>query len=217
MPLFRNKHHSYDPVWHVQLTLILIVILQLLLPNSLVAFPRWLIPALVVLCGIGLQLCTPHVATFTSRIRQVLSYILIGLVAIANVTSLQLLLAAMLKATHDQAPQLLLSATAIYFTNMVVFALLYWEMDDGGPGNRRKVDNEGRDFLFPQQDLGYELKHQWFPTFFDYLYVSLTNGTAFSPTDTMPLTRRAKFIMGLQALISLIVVVLIAARAINIL
>jgi uncharacterized membrane protein len=90
-------------------------------------------------------------------------------------------------------------------------------MDSGGPGSRRAAEAGERDFLFPQQNLGYQVKPTWYPTFLDYLYVAVTNGTAFSPTDTLPLTRRAKLLMGLQALVSLLVVVLVAARAVNVL
>lgn len=217
MGILRNRHHNYDPVWHVQLGLLSTIAIQLVLPNRLSAFPRFLIPALLLICMAALQILTPKQPVFTSRIRRMVVLLIIASVAAANVTSLQLLFEAMLHATSHQAPQLLFSAAGIYYTNIVIFSLLYWEIDDGGPGQRRLADNTGRDFLFPQQNLGYKLPQPWYPTFLDYLYVSITNATAFSPTDTMPLSRRAKFIMGLQALISLIVVVLIAARAINIL
>ena len=217
MQLFRNRHHDYDPVWHVQLGLLAVIAIQLALPNRLSAFPRLLIPALVAACMVGLQFFTPKQPIYTSKLRRFVVLLIIAAIAVANITSLQLLFEAMLHATSKQAPQLLFSAAGIYFTNIVIFGLLYWEIDDGGPGQRRVPDDEGRDLLFPQQDLSYKLKKRWYPTFVDYLYVSITNATAFSPTDTLPLTRRTKVIMGLQALASLIIVVRIAARAINIL
>lgn len=217
MQLLRNKHHPVDPVWHVHLVLFVAIIIQLLLPNRLTAFPRFLIPGLIALSMVGLQLFTPKVAVFASRLRRFVVLTLIVCVAAANISSLQLLLRAMLHATHVDAPELLLSAAGIYLTNIIVFGLLYWEMDAGGPGRRRKADLREHDFVFPQQTFSSELRHPWNATFFDYLYVSTTNATAFSPTDTLPLSRRAKFIMGVQALVSLIAVVLIAARAINIL
>ncbi len=217
MQLFRNKHHEFDPLWHVQLVLLGVVILQLLLPSSLSLLPKPVLPALEFLCLIVLQIVTPRAATFESRARRLIVLLLIGLVLLANVSSLELVLHALFSADKNNASRLLLSAANIYITNIVMFALFYWEIDNGGPGNRRKNELEERDFLFPQQNLGYSLKRQWYPTFFDYLYVSVTNGTAFSPTDTMPLSRRAKFLMGLQAAVSLLVVVLIAARAINVL
>jgi hypothetical protein len=217
MQLFRNKHHEIDPVWHVQAVLIVAVAVQLLLPNRLTAFPQYLIPGLIVVCMLGLQAFTPRSAVFNSKLRRFVVLAMIILIAIATISSLQLLFRAMLHATHDDAPELLLSAAGIYLTNIIAFGLLYWEMDAGGPGARRQSSLKEHDFLFPQQNLAAEVKHPWNPTFFDYLYVSVTDATAFSPTDTLPLSRRAKFIMGLQALASLITVVLVTARAINIL
>jgi uncharacterized membrane protein len=165
----------------------------------------------------GLQFSTPKAPTFRSPARHLLAITLLVLVALANFTSLQLLLRSLLHATSADAPTLLLSGIGIYVTNIVIFGLLYWEMDGGGPGTRRTNNPSDRDFLFPQQNLGDTFDKKWHPTFIDYFYVSLTNATAFSPTDTLPLSRRAKMIMSAQALSSLIVVVLIAARAINIL
>jgi hypothetical protein len=217
MQLLRNKHHQIDPLWHVHLALLAAAVIQYFLPNRLTAFPQLLIPSLIILCMIGLQLFTPKAPVFASHLRRFVVLTLIVCVAAANISSLQLLLRAMLHATHADAPELLLSAAGIYLTNIIVFGLLYWEMDAGGPGRRRKADLKEHDFVFPQQTFDSELKHPWNATFFDYLYVSTTNATAFSPTDTLPLSRRAKFIMGIQALVSLVAVVLIAARAINIL
>ena len=99
----------------------------------------------------------------------------------------------------------------------MIFALWYWEMDRGGPG-KRATGNDGQpDFLFPQMTDDRIEPRDWRPKFIDYMYVSLTNNTAFSPTDTMPLTHRAKLLMGSQALVSLLTVGLVAARAVNVL
>ena len=213
MPVLRNKHHKRDPLWHVQLVLVGVIVLQLLLPARLIALPKLLLPVLEVACLVVLQFVTPSKPVFESGLRRIFAFALIALVAIANATSLQLLLQALFTAGKADAPELLSSAVAIYATNVVVFALLYWEMDGGGPGIRRANKDDENDFLFPQQQAGVT----WFPTFTDYLYVSTTNATAFSPTDTLPLSRRAKMIMALQAFLSLLVVAIIAARAINIL
>ncbi len=217
MNYLKNKIHDTDPLWHVQLALAIAVVIQLLLPSDLIAFPHYVVPGLIVVCMIGLQILTPKTAVYTSPPRRLFVLLLIAAIAVASITSLKLLLDAMLHASSEQAPHLLVAAAGIYFTNIIAFALMYWEMDNGGPGKRRKPSTDDRDFLFPQQDLGYKLSHRWEPTFIDYLYVSITNATAFSPTDTMPLSRRAKTVMGIQAFTSLIIVVLIAARAINIL
>ena len=211
--MLRNKHHDRDPLWHVQLVLVGVIILQLLLPARLIALPQFLLPVLELLCLIVLQIVTPKKAVFESNLRRLFVLALIALVAVANATSLQLLLEALFTAGKSDAPELLSSAVGIYVTNVVVFALLYWEMDGGGPGARRANKHDENDFLFPQQ----QANIRWYPTFTDYLYVSTTNATAFSPTDTLPLSRRAKMIMALQAFLSLLVVAVIAARAINIL
>jgi uncharacterized membrane protein len=213
MAWLRNKHHDRDPLWHVQLVLLGVIALQLFLPARLIALPKFLLPVLELICLIGLQLITPKKAVFESSARRILALTLIVLVAVANATSLQLLLEALFTAGKSDAPELLSSAVGIYVTNIVVFALLYWEMDGGGPGVRRANKNEENDFLFPQQ----QANIKWYPTFTDYLYVSTTNATAFSPTDTLPLARRAKMIMATQAFLSLLVIAIIAARAINIL
>lgn len=112
---------------------------------------------------------------------------------------------------------LILTAINIYLTNIVVFAFIYWEMDGGGPGKRKVAKIIDRDFLFPQDNLHGGVEHPWSPTFIDYLYVSSTNATAFSPTDTMPLSRRVKMLMLGQSLVSLLTIALIAGRAVNIL
>lgn len=213
MNWLRNKHHDRDPLWHVQLVLVGVIVLQLVLPARLIALPKFPLPILEVLCLIALQVVTPKKAIFESRVRRLFVLTLTVMVAIANATSLQLLLQALFTASKADAPQLLSSAVGIYVTNIVVFALLYWEMDGGGPGTRRANKNEENDFLFPQQQAAIT----WHPTFADYLYVSTTNATAFSPTDTLPLSRRAKMIMALQAFLSLLLIAIIAARAINIL
>jgi len=213
MGLLRNKHHERDPLWHVQLVLVGVIVLQLLLPARLIALPKLLLPAVEVLCLVVLQVVTPRRPVFDSNVRRIFALALIALVAVANATSLQLLLQALFTAGKADAPELLSSAVAIYATNVVVFALLYWEMDGGGPGVRRANKDDENDFLFPQQ----QVKVKWFPTFTDYFYVSMTNATAFSPTDTLPLSRRAKMIMALQAFLSLLIVVIIDAREINIL
>jgi hypothetical protein len=116
------------------------------------------------------------------------------------------------------ARQLLLSGVLIYLTNVILFGLWYWQLDGGGPGGRG-THRPPVDFLFPQMTLSDKITHQldWQPLFLDYLYVSVTNATAFSPTDTMPLTHRAKVLMGLQAFVSLATIALVAARAVNIL
>jgi hypothetical protein len=112
---------------------------------------------------------------------------------------------------------LLGSAGAIYLTNIIAFGLLYWEFDRGGPVARAYADVEFGDFMFPQMANPNVAPADWEPRIVDYLYVSLTNAAAFSPTDTMPLTRKAKAFMSVQSAVALITVGLAIARVANIL
>jgi hypothetical protein len=105
----------------------------------------------------------------------------------------------------------------IWFTNVLAFGLWYWEFDRGGPGSRSHVHHREPDFLFPQMANPDAAPKDWCPSFIDYMYVTFTNATAFSPTDTMPLTQWAKLLMAVQSLASLLTVALVAARAVNIL
>ena len=122
-----------------------------------------------------------------------------------------------LAGTQEVGKNLLFYATQIWFTNVLVFGLWYWELDRGGPGERCASRHREPDFLFPQMANPGAATFDWHPSFVDYLYVSFTNATAFSPTDTMPLTEWAKVLMMIQSLASLITVALVAARAVNIL
>jgi hypothetical protein len=109
---------------------------------------------------------------------------------------------------------LISSGLLLYCFNVLVSALWYWEIDGGGPEHRQHSDRQAADFLFPQQIGGYD--GNWAPHFFDYLYLAFTGATAFSPTDTMPLSHRAKFLMMLEAILALIVISFVVSRAINI-
>jgi uncharacterized membrane protein len=112
---------------------------------------------------------------------------------------------------------LILASINIFLTNIIIFALWYWEMDGGGPGHRQHIAKYEQDFLFPQHH-SEEYRHpDWKPTFIDYLYVSSTNAMTFGPADTKPLSRRAKMLMLLQSMISLVTIALVAARAVGIL
>jgi uncharacterized membrane protein len=143
-------------------------------------------------------------------------FALTSLMTIANTISAIKLIHALIFGGIENATTLLLAGGSIYLTNVVVFALWYWDLDRGGPGARAEARNPHPDFLFPQMsDPKYAPAH-WHPTFFDYLYISITNASAFSPTDAMPLSRWAKGMMTLQSLTSLLTVGLVIARAVNI-
>jgi uncharacterized membrane protein len=105
----------------------------------------------------------------------------------------------------------------MWVVNVLLFGLWYWQLDGGGPIARRTCEPADRDFLFPQHTDPALLEHGWRPMFLDYLYVSFTNAAAFSPTDTLPLSRWAKMLMLVQSAISLTLAVMVVARAVNIL
>jgi hypothetical protein len=144
---------------------------------------------------------------------------MILVVVLANLGGLGLLIASLLTETSRDLSggQLLMSGAVLWLTNVIVFGLLYWSLDAGGPRARAKRGRRRPDFWFPQDDNDRLTHTGWHPRLEDYAYVALTNGIAFSPTDAMPLTRRAKTLMGLDALISVGAVLLVAARAVNVL
>ena len=138
-------------------------------------------------------------------------------VTLANVYSLVELLRLLLYHHVSNGSELIAAGVLVWLTNFLIFGLWYWEMDRGGPGRRAAGHDGAPDFLFPQMSDDRIEPRDWRPIFFDYLYVSLTNATAFSPTDTMPLSPVAKATMGTQALVSLVTLGTIVARAVNIL
>ena len=137
---------------------------------------------------------------------------------IANAASAVLLIRAILRGTPDTAAgPLLASGASIWATNVIAFALWYWEFDRGGPVNRSLGTSRHPDLLFPQMAAPELSPPDWEPRFVDYFYLSFTNATAFSPTDVMPMARWAKLTMLVQSAVSLAVGVLVIARAVNIL
>jgi uncharacterized membrane protein len=216
--IFRNKNRQHEPVWHVQLTMLAALILQLLLPDRYVFGSRYLLIAAEALLLLAMSFTTPKERIFKSLSRRINVFLLIILTGVANGYSLIEVAHRLLQTGKiANGQELILTAVNIYLTNIIVFALWYWEMDGGGPGQRVQAPKHEKDFLFPQ-NINEDYKHpHWQPTFIDYLYVSSTNGMAFSPTDTMPLSRRAKLLMLVQATVSIVAVALVAARAVNIL
>ena len=153
------------------------------------------------------------------RLARTLSFLFIALVIAANAVSLVLLVRGVFVGTNLAPPNLLLTGLALWLVNVAIFALFYWELDGGGP-EARAAGYPGRypDLVFPQhQDDQEELSpDDWKPSFYDYLYVSLTSSIAFSPTDAMPYTRRAKLVMAAENLLSFATLAVIVARAVNI-
>ena len=143
----------------------------------------------------------------------------IALVIVGNLSGLTLLTAALLteQSADLTAPQLLMSGAVLWLINVIVFGLAFWTLDCGGPVQRAIKGHGHPDFQFPQDENPQLARPGWYPRLEDYVYVAMTNGIAFSPTDAMPLTRWAKGLMGLDAIISVGAVLLVAARAVNVL
>jgi hypothetical protein len=149
--------------------------------------------------------------------RRTIALALLVVVSLANGLMLGALMISILTGHEDSGPQLLLKGAAIWGTNVISFGLWFWGIDRGGPVRRVEANPPLPDFQFPQDENRQLVQPGWYPQLFDYLYVSFTNSIAFSPTDAMPLTRRAKFLMLLESAASAMTVLLVAARAINIL
>lgn len=213
-----NKHRSVDPIWHVQIAMVVAVGLQIIIPNNFSLGPRFALPVIELLLMLALGFTTPRERIFHSVTRRLNVLLLLFIAGMANAYGLGQVADQLLKGGRlSNGRALILTALNIYLTNIIIFALAYWEMDGGGPGERLAVEKHEQDFLFPQHQHESYRHPQWLPTFVDYLYVSSTNAMAFSPTDTMPLSRRAKLLMLAQATLSLVAIALVAARAVNIL
>jgi hypothetical protein len=206
-----------DPFWPAQLTAVGAIALYLALPEKLTLGPTWLLPSLEGALVVGLIVAMPNPAVQYSPIRRHIALGLISLVSLANLVSLLLLVHFLLKGGRVGGHPLILSGVVLWVTNVLIFALWYWELDRGGPVTRVLDSTALPDLLFPQMSDPRWAPADWSPGFIDYLYVSFTNATAFSPTDTMPLSRMAKVLMTIQALASLLTIGLVVARAVNIL
>jgi hypothetical protein len=155
--------------------------------------------------------------TRQTRVTRVASVLLIASISLFNAFSLGLLVHGILNGIKLGGHSLILSAIDIWVTNVLVFALWYWELDRGGPVARGSGEAGRPDFLFVQMGPSQVEDHDWMPGFVDYLYTSFTNCTAFSPTDTMPISQWTKMLMLLQASVSLVTVAVVASRAVGIL
>ena len=203
-----------EPRWPAVLAILAVGALYSALPEVLRVGPYWLLLAIVT------ALLIPTViAHRTGRhsMSEALGHVVLGVVTAAMIWSLAMLIAGL--PSHRDSPLVLLrAATSLWIANVLVFASWYWRLDAGGPNQRdlRGSHTEGA-FLFPQMLAPGRQKRTWMPGFVDYLFLAFNSSTAFSPTDVPVLSRWAKIMMMVQALISLTTVVVIAARAVNIL
>lgn len=200
------------------LAVVVAIALYATLPDELLLGPRYILPILEAAILVPLTIARPHRTAGEAGPSRMAAIGLIGITNVGNIVSLVLLVHNLLvQGGQITGRTLLFSAIQIYLTNVIIFGLWYWELDAGGPARRLGGAPGDPDFLYPQMNMAARAPAEWRPAFVDYLYISLTNATAFSPTDTLPLTHRAKALMGLQSLASLLTVALVAGRAVNIL
>jgi len=219
VPAWRRRTRG-EQRWPVTLSVIVAIVLQVLLPDTLTTpLPHWLMPALEGALSISLSIANPVRIERRGPVVRAIAVALIVLLTAANAVSAVLLIRGIVeaqKATSFAGP-LLASGASIWATNVIAFGLWYWEFDRGGPVHRAEGTREHPDLMFPQMASPELAPPDWEPHFVDYLYLSFTNATAFSPTDVMPLARWAKLTMAVQSAVALAVGALVIARAVNIL
>ncbi|OBB71182.1 hypothetical protein [Mycobacterium sp. 852014-52144_SCH5372336] len=191
---------------------------QLAIPKDYTLVPRWPLVVLEGLLLLALLAINPRVMTRRTRFGRYTTWVLLAAITLDNTLSAVVLAFGILSGDEsNDAAVLLGSGASIIVTNVIVFGIWYWELDRGGPFARRAGERPYPDFLFPQMTTPHVAEPDWRPTFIDYLYVSVTNVMAFSPTDTMPLARWAKMMMTVQAIVALGTAGLVIARAVNVL
>ena len=215
--------------WPAAASVVVALLLYGLLPSAFLPIVRYAVIAvsavlLIVLIAINplrLQRQTP---TF-----RVASIVLTVVLALANFVALVQLIYLLIFASSDDSGTLLLAAAQVWATNVIVFALIYWELDRGGPVTRstaKRTDLPDADIRFPQDEdadtvvevaRGSSVKSNWTAGYVDYLYFSLSNAMAFSPPDAMPLSARSKLLVGTQALAAFVILVFVIARAVSLL
>ena len=206
-----------EPRWPASVAVAVAIGLQVVLPHRIVLGPVWVLPSLEVALGLAVLVTRTQRQGPESRNVRALAIALIALINVANLVSLGYLVHALVARHPVGGRTLIFASVPVWLTNIIVFALWYWELDRGGPAARVHATHGAPDFLFPQMDSRGSTRPDWSPTFLDYLYTSFTNVTAFSPTDTMPLSAWAKVLMMVQSLASLLTVGLVISRAVNIL
>ena len=205
-----------EPRWPASVALIACAGLYLLLPHRLVVGPRWLLPILIILPLVPLSVRHDRHPDEAPWVR-LLTLFLIAAITLANVVSMALLVHELLSTHVSQGRNLIYSAIAVWLTNVIVYGLWFWEIDRGGPHVRAGSSVGWPDIQFPQMENPSMAPPKWRPRFVDYLYTSYANASSFAPADAMPLSTRAKALFAAESLVSLVTVVVVAARAVNIL
>jgi len=216
-----------EPRWHASAAVVVALALYVTLPTKLTFGPTWIFPALVLVLLIPLTIFSPRRHQETG-LQRGLSVALIAIVNALNIISVVRLILGILLTSHPagyHAPngrELLVAGGEIWVTNILVYALWFWELDAGGPDPRSHASSavgfSVADFLFPQMLVGHRLaciKSDWKPRFFDYVYLAFTNAVTLGPADTMPLTRIAKLLMLAESATSFVTVAVILSRAVG--
>lgn len=209
----------HEPRWPVVLTILAVLGLLTLLHTRVRLFPSWAPYTL------GIMLLVPIAGVWLSgaearwlRVERTTTLVFSVLMEAVTLTMLVYLIFEMLNRPEDfSGRQLLTSSVGAWITNVMVFSLVEWQIDRGGPEARANNAGPKPDWLFPQTGVPEQAPPEWRPTFIDYLFLAFSTATAFSTTDVAPLTSRAKLMMMLESTISLVTIVTVAARAINIL
>jgi uncharacterized membrane protein len=214
-PLLQSPSRG-ESRWPVNLTVAAAITVQLMLSRDLSIQPSWLLPSVeaAILAALIAQDPTQRIQRRPRPLR--LHLLLTTVLSVATIMVLWQLVDALIHGSNLSPGRLLADALVVWLSSAVVFSLWYWELDGGGPSARSfGAGDAAPDFLFPQQ-ASPDGAQSWRPLYVDYLYLSFTNQTAFSPTDTMPLARWAKGLMGVQATLSLVIAALVISRAVNI-
>lgn len=211
-----DPRHLLSPAWHPWEVLIAILVLSTifsLITDQLRIGPVWLLPSVVAILFIALF------AAHLSERREMARRLAMALAGVGTLGVLSSVVVLVVRLIHGSvsAPYLLRDAALLWVANVIVFGLWYWEIDGGGPHQRHLHGYRPTDLAFPQTALGGRMAAGWIPDFIDYLFVAFNASTAFSPTDTSILSARAKVLMMLQSLMSIVLLAVVAARAINIL
>ena len=209
-----------EPRWPVVLSLVLVLGLLIVLPDRVRLLPPWTLYALapIVLGPTAATALSPRNAAWL-RIERGMTFAFVAAAGTANLAILQMLIVDMVRRSRTvDGLQLLSSSIAVWATNVLMFSLLYWQLDRGGPDLRMSAPAKRPDWLFPADEAGDgAVRPGWRPQFVDYLFLGFSTATAFSTTDALPLTGRAKLAMMAESSVSLVTLVVVAARAVNVL